>query len=447
MRAVRAARARSDGCGREGRARAATAPARCWCGSRPPASATPTCTWPTARSATGAGRWCSATRERASSRRSGRASRASRRRPRRALLRARPAASAARAARAAARCASRLARRSVAGTLLDGTSRLRGADGSAAPARADVACFAETRSCPAAARPDPGRRAAVAGGAARLRRRHRRRRRLPCAPACGIGDRVCVIGCGGVGLQVIAGAGWPARRTIVAVDRRAETSSSTRCAAAPRTRSTRPPPTPAPRPCASPAAASTTRSRWSARAETIRLAWDVLRPGRDGGRGRGLAPAASRSRCRRSIPVARRRSSAATTARRDPRATFPAGRAGPLGRLELGRLVSHLIELDGVEGVRAAARGEGDAPVSSSTWTGARGVTYASTTSTDGSARAGAARAERQPRQRRAGAARHADRGRAAGTFTSPAPGHTPMLVVRRRGPGSTTSRSGRRRS
>ena len=52
--------------------------ARCSCASRPPVSATPTSTSPTARSARGAGRWCSATRARASSRRSARASRTSR---------------------------------------------------------------------------------------------------------------------------------------------------------------------------------------------------------------------------------------------------------------------------------------------------------------------------------------------------------------------------------
>ena len=39
------------------------------------------------------------------------------------------------------------------------------------------------------------------------------------APALRVGDSVCVIGCGGVGLQVIAGARLAGAGTIVAVDR------------------------------------------------------------------------------------------------------------------------------------------------------------------------------------------------------------------------------------
>ena len=67
-------RAASSPAGRSrsrGRARSPRAPARCSCGSPRPASATPTCTWPTASSARGAGRSCSATRAPARSRRSG----------------------------------------------------------------------------------------------------------------------------------------------------------------------------------------------------------------------------------------------------------------------------------------------------------------------------------------------------------------------------------------
>ena len=109
------------------------------------------------------------------------------------------------------------ARNGVAGVLMDGTSRLRGAGGEVLQHGLMVACFAQYAVVPAA-------------GAVRL---------PPAIPlwqaallGCGVvtgigavnraglrvGASVCVIGCGGVGLQVIAGAQLAGAGTVIAVD-------------------------------------------------------------------------------------------------------------------------------------------------------------------------------------------------------------------------------------
>lgn len=106
----------------------------------------------------------------------------------------------------------------VAGTLMDGTSRLRDGEGATLQHGFMVACFAEYAVVPA-------------GGAIRIPAS------IPLWQAAllgcgvltgigavkhagvGIGDSVCVIGCGGVGLQVVAGARLAGAATIVAVDR------------------------------------------------------------------------------------------------------------------------------------------------------------------------------------------------------------------------------------
>jgi S-(hydroxymethyl)glutathione dehydrogenase / alcohol dehydrogenase len=109
------------------------------------------------------------------------------------------------------------ARHGVAGMLMDGTSRLRGLDGTVLQHGLMVGCFAEYAVVPAA-------------GAVRLPAAiplwHAAL--LGCGVVTGIGavnragvrvgDRVCVIGCGGVGLQVIAGARLAGAGTIIAVD-------------------------------------------------------------------------------------------------------------------------------------------------------------------------------------------------------------------------------------
>ena len=109
-------------------------------------------------------------------------------------------------------------RNGVAGTLMDGTSRLSRRDGTALQHAFMVACFAEYVVVPAGgAVPLP---ASIPLWKAAL---------LGCGVVTGIGavnraglrvgDTVAVIGCGGVGLQVIAGARLAGAATIVAVDR------------------------------------------------------------------------------------------------------------------------------------------------------------------------------------------------------------------------------------
>jgi S-(hydroxymethyl)glutathione dehydrogenase / alcohol dehydrogenase len=109
-------------------------------------------------------------------------------------------------------------RNGVAGMLMDGTSRLRGRDGTELQHGFMVACFAEYAVVPAAgAVPLP---ASIPLWKAAL---------LGCGVVTGIGavnragirvgESVAVVGCGGVGLQVIAGARLAGAATIVAVDR------------------------------------------------------------------------------------------------------------------------------------------------------------------------------------------------------------------------------------
>jgi S-(hydroxymethyl)glutathione dehydrogenase/alcohol dehydrogenase len=109
------------------------------------------------------------------------------------------------------------ARHITAGTLMDGTSRLRRPDGTPLQHGFMVACFADYAVLPAAgAVPIPASipfwQAALLGcgvvtGIGAVRHAN-----------VGIGDSVCVIGCGGVGLQVIAGARLAGAATIIAVD-------------------------------------------------------------------------------------------------------------------------------------------------------------------------------------------------------------------------------------
>ncbi len=105
----------------------------------------------------------------------------------------------------------------VTGMLMDGTSRLRAGDGTVLQHGLMVACFAQFAVVPAAgAVPLP---ASIPFWQAAL---------LGCGVVTGIGAvnraglrvgaSVCVIGCGGVGLQVIAGARLAGAGTIVAVD-------------------------------------------------------------------------------------------------------------------------------------------------------------------------------------------------------------------------------------
>src|ERR1700733_6085832 len=112
--------------------------------------------------------------------------------------------------------------RAFAGVLADGSSRLTDADGAPLQHCFSVACFAEHAVvAEQAAIPIPANlplwQAALVG----------------CGPVrgfgpanhaarVGIGERVCVVGCGGVGMQAIAAARLAGAAQIIAVDLRAE---------------------------------------------------------------------------------------------------------------------------------------------------------------------------------------------------------------------------------
>ncbi len=105
----------------------------------------------------------------------------------------------------------------LAGTMLDGTSRLRDLDGTVLQHGLMVACFTEYAVMPVAGvvplpRSIPLWQAALLGcgvvtGIGAVNRTRPR-----------VGSSVCVVGCGGVGLQVIAGARLAGAGTIIAID-------------------------------------------------------------------------------------------------------------------------------------------------------------------------------------------------------------------------------------
>jgi S-(hydroxymethyl)glutathione dehydrogenase / alcohol dehydrogenase len=248
----------------------------------------------------------------------------------------------------------------VAGMLMDGTSRLRALDGTVLQHGLMVACFADYVVVPAAgAVPLP---ASIPLWQAAL---------LGCGVVTGlgavnragvrVGGSVCVIGCGGVGLQVIAGARLAGAGTIVAVDvdeaklalalRRGATHAVLSAGAD------------------SPAVAEVLALTGGGvehsfevvgRPETMRQAWDVLRPG---GTATvvGLAPVGVEV----SLPAIELLSEKTITGSyygsTDVHAAL--GQIVQLvvdGRLDLGEVVSDVIDLDGVEGaLDRLRRGEG----------------------------------------------------------------------------------------
>jgi S-(hydroxymethyl)glutathione dehydrogenase/alcohol dehydrogenase len=255
-------------------------------------------------------------------------------------------------------------RNGVAGTLLDGTSRLRDVDGTPLQHGLMVACFAEYTVVPAAGAipipPDlPLWQAALIGcgvvtgvGA------------VSNAAGVGAGDQVCVVGCGGVGLQVIAAARLAGAATIVAVDRGPE-----KLAGALRRGATHVVDAAA---VADPAAeiASVTGGGVDyafevvGAAATIRLAWDALAPG-----GTavvvGLAPVGVEV----SLPaiefLSEKTIKGSYYGSGDVAAAFPKlVELVRSGRLSLEEVVSHVIALDEVEeAFERMRRGEGDRSV------------------------------------------------------------------------------------
>ncbi len=251
----------------------------------------------------------------------------------------------------------------VAGNLPTGARRLRGADGGALQHGFTIACFAEHAVVSAdsvvAVPPDvPLWQAALLGcgvitgfGA------------VTHAAGVRIGERVAVIGCGGVGLQVIAAARLAGAGTIVAVDRRPEkldhalrrgathaVDASTGDAAAEVVALTR--------------GGVDHAFEVVGAAPTMRLAWDALRPG-----GTAVVVGLAPRGVEVSLPAIEFLSEKSIVGSYygtgDPVAALPGlVELVRSGRLELADVVSHLIDLDGVaDAMDRLRRGEGDRSV------------------------------------------------------------------------------------
>ena len=279
--------------GRGGRARPAARRARSSYASPRRASATRTCVSPTASWARGAGRSSSATRARAIVEAVGAGGRHTSRPA--TTWRSASCPPAASCRRRAPPGASTSARRGENGAARDaawtGRARLRLADGTPLQHALMTACFAERRVVAAAgAVPHPARASAVAGIASRLRRRHRRSARSGTPPASERASPPSSSGAAASGCRSSRRRGIAGADPIVAVDRDAGEARARAHARARRTRSTSGSATTAARVVpARPAGGADHAFEVVGRPETIRLAWDALRPGGDGGRRRARA--------------------------------------------------------------------------------------------------------------------------------------------------------------
>jgi S-(hydroxymethyl)glutathione dehydrogenase / alcohol dehydrogenase len=251
----------------------------------------------------------------------------------------------------------------VAGNLRTGARRLRAGDGSALQHGFTIACFAEHAVVAATSvigipRDIPLWQAALLGcgvitgfGA------------VTHAAGVRIGERVAVIGCGGVGLQVIAAARLAGARTIVAVDRRPEKLAHALARGA----------THAVDASVDDAAAEVIALTGGGAdhafevvgaAPTIRLAWDALRPG-----GTAVVVGLAPRGVEVSLPAIEFLSEKSIVGSYygtgDPVAALPGlVELVRTGRLALADMVSHLIDLDGVAGAMdRLRRGEGDRSV------------------------------------------------------------------------------------
>jgi S-(hydroxymethyl)glutathione dehydrogenase/alcohol dehydrogenase len=250
-----------------------------------------------------------------------------------------------------------------AGTLLDGTTRLRLADGRPLRHFNFVSCFAERCVVPAAsAVPIPLElplwQAALLGcavvtgfGAVRN------------AARVGIGESVCVVGCGGIGQQIVAAARMAGAGRIVAVDRDAAKLALARRRGATDT-----------------VDASTGDPARAVLAlgpggvdhaleavgdpATIRLAWDVLRPGA-AAIVVGIAPRGAEAR----VPALELLSEKSLRGSyygsgNPPLEIARLGRLMADGRVGVADVVSHLTDLEGIEAAFERLRcGSGDRSV------------------------------------------------------------------------------------
>ena len=250
-------------------------------------------------------------------------------------------------------------RATFAGTALDGHLRIAARDGVELKSFLGIACFAEHCVVPAAsAVPIPDGLAlwqasligcAVVTGFGAVRN----------AAGVAPGESVCVVGCGGVGLQVVAAARLAGAGPIVAVDRVAEKLALAEARGATHGVD-----------ASEPDAARAVRRLTAGgvdhafevvgRAETIRLAWDTLRPGATA-TVVGLAPVGVDA----SVPAVD------FLSEKSLRGSFygsgnPAAEISRLaelaadGDLEIADVVSHFTDLDGIdEAFARLRRGEG----------------------------------------------------------------------------------------
>jgi S-(hydroxymethyl)glutathione dehydrogenase/alcohol dehydrogenase len=248
---------------------------------------------------------------------------------------------------------------SFKGLMLDGTTRLSLPDGTPLLHFLAVACFAERCVVPAACavpipRSVPLWQAALVGCAAVTGFGAVRN-----AARVASGESVCVVGCGGVGLQVIAAAKLAGAEPIVAVDRVAEKldraleRGATHAVDASGER-------PARDVRRLTGGGADHAFEVVGRPETIRLAWDVLRPG-----GTavvvGMAPVGVDA-CVPAIDFLSEKSLRGSFYGSGSPAREIAELAALVaeGRLDLAQTVSHLTDLDGIEAAFARMRrGEG----------------------------------------------------------------------------------------
>jgi S-(hydroxymethyl)glutathione dehydrogenase/alcohol dehydrogenase len=178
-----------------------------------------------------------------------------------------------------------------------------------------------------------------------------------------IGERVCVIGCGGVGLQVIAAARLAGAATIVAVDQRPEKLDHALCRGATHVVDV-----------SAGDAAAQVRELTGGGVDyafevvglpaTIRTAWDSLSPG-----GTaivvGLAPAGVEVALPAIEFLSEKSIVGSYYGSSDPADTIPGlVELVRAGRLQLADMVSHLTDLEGVtEAFERMRRGEGDRTV------------------------------------------------------------------------------------
>jgi S-(hydroxymethyl)glutathione dehydrogenase/alcohol dehydrogenase len=247
-----------------------------------------------------------------------------------------------------------------AGTLLDGSSRLALADGRPLQHFNFVSCFATHCVVPAAsAVPLPPE---LPLWEASL---------LGCGVVTGVGavcntarvragETVCVVGCGGIGLQIVAAARLVGAGQIVAVDRdQPKLELAARRGATATVDAARTPDPAAAVLAAAPGGVDHAFEAVGSPA-TMRLAWDVLRPGATA-IVVGIAPVGIEV----SLPAIELLSEKGLRGSYYGSSNPPADLAmlaglAAGGRLQLGDVVSHLTDLDGIEAALGRLRrGEG----------------------------------------------------------------------------------------